>query len=195
MEEAMPSPRVEKVRAQKVNKAVRDLLLALGFDLNNQELRRTPARMTKLLVDELSRKPDPSKLFQVSKYPFSSMITMRNHLCFTRCPHHFEKVEMVISISYIPNGWIIGYSKLARIANYFSQGLMLQEEIADGIVDGLMAALKPKGVAVHIIGKHNCARARGVRSINAEMVTTTMRGCYLKEPETREEFFHSLKGG
>jgi GTP cyclohydrolase I len=191
-------PRNVKKAKQKlaIKKAVEQLLTALGRDLRNPELKKTPDRVTKLLYEEICEKGDLKRLIQWSPYPYKSAIMVRNHRTYSRCPHHLEKVELDISIAYIPNGAILGVSKLPRIADYFSKGLMLQEEITDGIADAIMSAfpekLKPLGVGVYVKGRHLCMRSRGVKSPNSEMITANFQGVYLEEPAAREEFLRTL---
>ena len=126
------------------------------------------------------------------------MIVLTNHRAFTRCPHHLERVILDVNIGYIPDGKLLGLSKLARIADYFSRGLMLQEEIADGIAIGLMDALKPKGVAVYLEGVHMCMQSRGVET-NGKVTTSKMLGIFLEDSykglAAREEFLAIIRRG
>lgn len=184
----MPIP-IKAVSQIKVVKQVKELLLALGYDLTHPDLRATPKRVAKALIQEGA--PDIKKLFQVFPSKHTSMVVVKNHETWTRCPHHMERVRLTVSIAYIPDGRLLGLSKLARIADYYSSGLMLQEEIADNIVEGLMEALKPKGIACFIRGFHMCMRARGIKSSNVEVLTSTVRGIFQEDPKAREEFlFH-----
>jgi GTP cyclohydrolase I len=100
---------------------------------------------------------------------------------------------MDISVAYLPNGKLLGISKFARVADYFSKGFMVQEEIAEMIADGLMQALAPLGVAVFIQGRHMCMRSRGVRSYNSDTCTTVVRGLFKEDVKAREEFFHTIQ--
>lgn len=191
-------PRNARVHKQQlaIKSAVTQLLKALGRDLNDPELRRTPDRVTKLLYEEICEKTDLKKLIQLSPYKFKSAVTVINHRTYSRCPHHLEKVELDVSIAYIPHGYILGVSKLPRIADYFAKGLMLQEEITDGIAECIENAFpeknKPLGVAVHIRGRHMCMRSRGVKSPASEMVTNCFKGAYLNEQAAREEFLRTI---
>jgi len=103
--------------------------------------------------------------------------------------------ELDISIGYVPNGRLLGLSKLARIADYMSTGFMLQEEIGDNIAEGLMNALQPKGVAVYIRGRHTCMRARGVKSTHSTTITSRMSGVFLDNVGAREEFLSMVLHG
>jgi GTP cyclohydrolase I len=136
------------------------------------------------------------KLFATFPSEYESLIILKNHKTYTRCPHHLERVILEIDVGYIPDGRLIGLSKLARISDYFSKGLMLQEEIADGIANGLMNALKPKGVAVFIEGLHMCMQARGVET-NGSVVTSKFLGLFLEDSHkglaARTEFLTLIK--
>lgn len=193
----MPSTKVKKKRSQ-IAFHMKEVLKILGYNINNEHLRKTPMRIAKIFVDELDtnksrNKTTLKKLYSTTRTDYNSMVVFRNHKTQTRCPHHLERVELNISIGYIPNGKLIGLSKLGRIADYFSQGLMLQEEIAEAIANGLHEALKPKGVGVAIKAEHGCIKCRGLESKDSDVVTSVMRGVFLDDLSTRTEFLQYLK--
>jgi len=186
----------------KLNKVlqsdIKQFLTHLGLDLDDPDLKDTPKRVANLWIKELGLELDPEKkvkLFNTFPSKYTSMVTLVKHRAFSRCPHHLERVVMDISIAYIPNGKLLGISKLARIANYFSAGLMLQEEIAESIAHGLMEALEPLGVAVHIKGNHMCMMSRGVESTHSAIVTTCIKGLFKEDPAAREEFLMQVRDG
>lgn len=183
-----------KIKYDRVKSAVTSLLKALELDLNNPDLRETPARVTRMLITELEDTDgEIAQLFKPFPSNHDSMVTIVDHRTFTRCPHHLMPAELDISIAYIPNGKLIGLSKLARIADYFSKGLMLQEEIASGIADGIQEALQPLGVAVYIEGRHTCMRARGVKSQHSQTITSVVRGMFKEDEKARNEFLTSVQ--
>lgn len=179
----------QRVKAAELN--VAGLLKTLGYDMDNPDIRDTPNRVARLLSDYVDGGQQPD--FKTFPHPFTSMVSVVDHRAYTKCPHHLETVEMDISIAYIPNGKLLGVSKFARAADYFSKGLMLQEEVAEMIADGLTQALEPKGVAVFIQGRHMCIRSRGVKSYNSDMVTTVVRGLFETDVKAREEFFSTIQ--
>ncbi|MBT9167918.1 MAG: GTP cyclohydrolase 1 [Syntrophomonadaceae bacterium] len=191
----MPVSSIERVKLRTVRDAAKLMLEALGYNLKDQDIRDTPRRFAKMLYDELKPIEDTRKLFSSFKHKSDMLIILKDHETFTRCPHHLERVLLKISIGYISDERYIGVSKLARIADYFSRGLMLQEEIVSGISDGLMTALKPKGVAVIAEGVHLCMKARGVKS-GGVIVTSKLAGIFLENSHTglaaREEFFRLI---
>jgi len=177
---------------------VKEIMKILGYNLNNEHLRKTPARFARIFFDELDtskirNKKTLKKLYSITKTEYNSMVVFRHHKTQTRCPHHLERVELDISVGYIPNGRLIGLSKLGRIADYFSQGLMLQEEIAEMIANGIQNALKPKGVGVCIKAEHGCIKCRGLESKDSDVITSEMRGVFLEDLGTRTEFLQCLK--
>lgn len=176
---------------RRVANAVKHMLKELDYDLENQDLRDTPKRVAKLLEGYVTPPGGPPEL-RVFESNYSSLITVVDHRAYTKCPHHLETVEMDMSISYVPNGKLLGVSKLARVADYFAKGLMLQEEVAELVVDGIMQALEPLGIAVFIEGRHMCIRSRGVKSYNSNMCTTVVKGVFKEDIKAREEFFNTI---
>lgn len=187
-------PRAQhQVRLRKVQKAVENLLASLELDLNHPDLQDTPSRVAKMFCAEVEdQQTDIAKLFRPFPSDHDSMVTLIDHRTFTRCPHHLMPAELDISVAYIPNGRLLGLSKLARIADYYSKGFMLQEEIASGIAEGLEAALNPLGVAVYIEGRHTCMRARGVESTHSKVSCSVVRGFFKEDDKTRAEFFNTI---
>ena len=177
-------------KLNNITQKVKEMLAASGYDLEHADIKDTPKRMAKIMVEYSSKGTPP----ELRSFPsdYGSMVSIVDHRAYTKCPHHLETVEMDISIAYIPNGRLLGISKFARVADYFSKGLMVQEEIAELIADGLMAALNPLGVAVFIQGRHMCMRSRGVKSYNSDTVTSVVRGLFKDDVKAREEFFSTV---
>lgn len=188
-------PRAKKdIELPKVERAVRNLLDMLHLDLDHPDLRDTPKRVAKMLTAELETGTTLDSLLRAFPSNHDAMVTLVDHRTFTRCPHHLMPAELDISVAYIPNGKLLGLSKLARIADYYSTGFFLQEEVASGIADGLQAALSPRGVAVFIEGTHTCMRARGVKSTHSSTVTSVVRGVFADPTcKAKEEFFEAIK--
>jgi len=171
-----------------VKKKLGECLKLLGYDLRDPNIKDTPARVAKIWMEELhTHKPATKKLFSVFEEEYDQMLVMVGHKTWTRCPHHLERVLMEVSIGYLPNGKVIGLSKLARIADYFASGMVLQERYVENVAQGLMEALQPKGVGVHVEGRHLCMQARGVET-SANVVATALRGMFMERPETQREF-------
>lgn len=176
-----------KIEAQ-LKRHIGECLKLLGYDLRDPNIKDTPMRMARIWLDELhTDKPATKKLFSVFPEEHDQMITFIGHKTWTRCPHHFERVKLEVSIGYLPRGKVIGLSKLARIADYYALGLVLQERYVEEIASGLLEALEPLGVAVYVKGEHLCMQARGVET-NGHVITTAFRGAFMEKPETRDEF-------
>ena len=196
----MPRNKSQSIKKSKLIKSVQDILQALGYNINNQHLRKTPARVAKIFLEELdtdlNRNPKVlKKLFSITNTEFTSMIVLRHHKTLTRCPHHLERVNLDISIGYIPEGKLLGLSKLARIADYYSKGLLLQEEVAEGIATGIQDALNPLGVGVYVQAEHGCMKCRGVKT-SGDVVVAEMRGIFEENDSVKAEFLnYILKGG
>ena len=181
----------------KLRKHLKEILIALGYSTADPNIKDTPKRVARLWCQELSFPPKLSrKLFSTFPSDIRQMITLKEHQGWSRCPHHLERVELVTSVAYIPSGKVLGLSKLARIADYFSQGLVLQEDYTETFADGLFESLKPLGVAVMVKGVHLCMKARGVESTGLT-ITTALRGVFQEEGvkglAAREEFLSLVK--
>lgn len=189
MTNVIPKPK-DRTKA-KVHAGLRQHLAAclklLGYDTSDPNLRDTPARVARIWQEELTIHPPTKKLYSVFKEQSSQMVCLIGHQATTHCPHHLERADLTVSIAYLPAGRVIGLSKLARIADYYAQGMVLQERYVEQIAEGLMAALLPLGVAVHCEGTHNCMRKRGVQS-SGHIVTTALRGMFMDNIATRDEF-------
>jgi len=175
-------------RQTKIKHHIAECLTLMGYDIRDPNFKDTPLRVAKIWMDELSdHQPATKKLFAGFEEDFDQMVTLIGHKTWTHCPHHFERVLMEVSIGYVPNGRVLGLSKLARIADYYAKGLVLQERYVENVVNGMMAALKPLGVGIHVKGQHMCMQARGVET-RGHVVTTALRGVFMEKAETQREF-------
>lgn len=184
----MTTRKAHNLRLTKVKHHIAECLTLMGYDIRDPNFKDTPLRVAKIWLDELgNHQPATKKLFAVFEEEFDQMVTLIGHKTWTHCPHHFERVLMEVSIGYVPNGRVLGLSKLARIADYFAKGLVLQERYVENVVNGLMEALQPLGVGIHVKGNHMCMQARGVETCG-HIVTTALRGIFLERAETQREF-------
>lgn len=124
---------------------------------------------------------------KVFKNPYNEMLVVKPVDVWTLCPHHLLPCHFKVTIGYVPDGVVLGLSKFARISEVLARRPIMQEEYSTELADMLMERLKPKGVAVQIVGEHGCMSARGVRQ-HSEVITSTIRGVFETEPETRAEF-------
>jgi GTP cyclohydrolase IA len=169
-------------------------------ELKNHEemLQNTPGRVVKALY-ELTRgyQEDPSKIlnarFEAGKY--DEIVALAGIHFYSTCEHHLLPFFGTVDLAYIPNGHVVGVSKLARLVETFSHRLQLQERMTSEIAEALERHLQPKGVAVVVRGQHLCMMARGVRKEEATMVTSEMRGGFRENVATRNEVLGLFRDG
>ncbi len=184
----MPAPKWKTKKMAQLQKHFREILTLLGCDMKDANFINTPKRVASLWYDELYRTTPSKKLLSSFPSDHNQMVMMTGYRHWTRCPHHLEKVKLITNIAYIPKGRVIGSSKLNRIADYFAHGLVLQEDYTQKLADCLSDILNPQGVGVLIVGEHLCIQSRGVKSLETRNITSTLRGVFLEEGPTREEF-------
>ena len=179
-------------------KAIQDLLKALGENPEREGLRRTPKRVTRMYAELLSGyKGDPAAivndaLFQVK---YDEMVIVRDIEFYSMCEHHMLPFMGRAHIAYIPNGKVLGLSKIPRIVDMFSRRLQVQERMTRQIADFIRNLLDPHGVAVVVEALHLCMMMRGVRKHNARMTTSAMLGAFRTNPATRQEFLDNITRG
>ncbi len=127
------------------------------------------------------------KAFRTFEQGYNEMLVKRKISVWTLCPHHLLPCYFQVTIGYIPDGRVLGLSKFTRVADILGRRPIMQEEYSTELADVFMTKLKPKGVAVYIVGTHGCMTARGIRQ-HSEVITSTIRGVFDSEPETRAEF-------
>lgn len=189
----MPTPKWKKKKQQQLQHHFRQILRILGYDTAGANFKDTPKRAADLWFDELYKVSATKKLFTVFPAVSDQLVLVKDHIHWSRCPHHLERVKLTTSIAYIPDKFHIGLSKLLRIADYYAKGFVLQEAYTTALANGMFAALKPKGVAVHVEGEHLCMQARGIKSHSSKTITTALRGVFLEQHAAREEFLYLLK--
>jgi len=128
------------------------------------------------------------KQFKVFPNKYSEMLVVGPIVVWTLCPHHLLPVKLNVTIGYIPNGGVLGLSKFARIADIMARRPVMQEQYSVELADVLVDKLNPRGVGVSIYGSHGCMTSRGVKQ-HAEVATSVLKGDFLKEGPTRQEFY------
>jgi GTP cyclohydrolase I len=170
---------------------VLDILAAIGEDPTRDGLRQTPARVDASLR-WLTRGYDMSVEEVVGDAVFAeshaSMILVRDIEMYSLCEHHMLPFYGQAHVAYVPNGRVVGLSKLPRIVEVFARRLQVQERLTDQIADAVMDVLAPQGVGVVIEAAHLCMMMRGVEKQNARTVTSALRGIFRDDARTREEF-------
>jgi GTP cyclohydrolase I len=175
-----------------VERASRDLLIALGADLERDGLRDTPRRMADTYVELLTPRPFRPTTFDNDE-GYDQLIIVRDIPFQSLCMHHVLPFHGVAHIAYLPSGRILGLSKLARVVDLFARELQLQERLTTQIASWLERELQPMGVGVVMEAEHLCMSLRGVQKPGARTVTSALQGVVRDDPRTREEFL-SLTG-
>ncbi|MEO6066926.1 MAG: GTP cyclohydrolase I FolE [Gemmatimonadota bacterium] len=178
--------------------AVRTLLTELGEDPDRDGLKKTPERVDASLRT-LTRGYRMSVKDVIGDAMFEeshqSMILVRDIELYSLCEHHILPFFGRAHVAYIPNGRIVGLSKLPRIVEVFARRLQVQERLTDQVADAIMDALHPAGVGVVVDCVHLCMAMRGVEKQNSRTVTSALRGVFRDDPRTRDEFLRLVSPG
>lgn len=180
-------------KVEEACKAVTTLLKFAGEDTDREGLQETPMRFVKAWMELLGGyRIDPSQFVKTfedgaAKSP-SGMVIVHNIRVQSMCEHHLAPIKGIAHVGYIPNGKIIGLSKLARITDAYARRCQVQERLTDQIADLLDKALEPVGVGVLIRASHGCMSSRGVKLHGSVTTTSAMRGALLNETSARAEF-------
>jgi GTP cyclohydrolase I len=189
----MPLP-----QAGKISENVRAILSGLGEDPEREGLQRTPERVEKAMkfltggYTENIPKLVNGALFSVD---YDEMVIVKDIEFFSMCEHHMLPFYGKAHVAYIPNGKVIGLSKIPRIVDVFARRLQVQERMTQEIAQTLMDILKPKGVAVACEAQHFCMMMRGVEKQHSATVTSSMLGEFRERKDTRDEFLSLIRGG
>jgi GTP cyclohydrolase IA len=175
----------------RIEAAVREILLAIGEDPDREGLAATPARVARMYAEVFAGLEVDPHTVPIVTFPedHREMVVLRDIPFASFCEHHLLPFTGMAHIGYIPNGRIIGLSKLARLVETFARRPQVQERMTSDIADTLMDTLRPDGVAVLIEATHTCMTIRGVQKPGATMVTSAVRGGFRSRPATRSEFF------
>lgn len=179
-----------------VANAYRELLQSIGEDVNREGLRRTPdraARSLEFLTQGYRQNLDQIINGAVFESNASEIILVKDIELYSLCEHHLLPFIGRAHVAYLPNGKVIGLSKVARIVDVFARRLQIQENLTTQIAESLMNCLQPSGVAVVVEAKHLCMMMRGVEKQNSVMKTSCLLGTFKDDARTRSEFLSLLK--
>jgi GTP cyclohydrolase I len=174
-----------------IEKAVREILIEVGEDPDRQGLRETPERISRMYEELLAGyKTSPQEIINgaIFDIKYDEMVVVKDIDFYSLCEHHLLPFFGSCHVAYVPNGRIVGLSKIPRIVEVFSRRLQVQERMTVEIADFLDDLLHPEGVAVVVEGYHLCMAMRGIKKAEAKMLTSSMRGVFKKDPRTRTEF-------
>ena len=187
LSDSRPAPSAGK----KIEEHVRSILKFIGEDPDREGLRKTPFRVSEAL-NYLTRgyQMDPDKVINDALFTedYEEMILQKDIDFFSLCEHHMLPFFGKAHVGYIPDGRIVGLSKIPRIVDVFARRLQVQERLTEQIAEGLCSVLKPVGVGVVIEAQHLCMMMRGVQKQNSRTITSALRGEFRSDPKTRDEF-------
>lgn len=170
-------------------------MLNIGEDPERQGLQRTPERVARM-YDELTAgyHTDPVKLINDALFDveYNEMVVVKDIEFYSLCEHHMLPFLGKAHVAYIPEGKVIGLSKIPRIVDLFARRLQVQERMTQQIAEFIDQVLHPQGVAVVIEGAHMCSMMRGVKKANASMVTSALLGTFKSDQKTRAEFMNHI---
>ena len=175
-----------------------DLLTILGEDPSREGLQRTPERVARMYTELLSGyQTDLTGLVNgaIFETEYQDMVLVRDLQFYSLCEHHMLPFFGRAHVAYIPDGKIIGLSKIPRLVDMFARRLQVQERMTQQIAETLEDILHPRGIAVVVEGAHMCAMMRGVKKSEASMVTSAMLGSFREDDRLRGEFYDLLRRG
>lgn len=171
------------------------MLEAIGEDTDREGLKDTPERIARMYEEIFSGMDEDasghlSRVFSTSNH---EMVLEKDIVFYSMCEHHMMPFYGKAHIAYIPDGKVVGLSKLARTVEVYARRLQIQEQMTGQIADAVMEHLKPKGVMVVVEAEHMCMTMRGVKKPGSKTVSIATRGTFREEPELREQFFRMLQ--
>ena len=174
----------------------KEVLKLLGEDPEREGLQKTPIRVAKamqILTRGYTQDPHAVLRAALFKEDYSQMVIVKDIDFFSMCEHHILPFYGKAHVAYIPNGYITGLSKIARVVDIFSHRLQVQERLTKQIMECIQDTLKPMGVMVVVEAKHMCMQMRGVEKNNSITTTSAFSGAF-NQAKTREEFMNLLRG-
>ena len=184
-----PSPAIDLTAAEK---AVCDLLVALGRDAHGEHLADTPSRVAHAFAELLTPRSFDLTTF-ANEEGYDELVTVCDIPFQSLCQHHLLPFQGVAHVGYIPAGRILGLSKLARVVELFASDLQVQERLTQQVADWLEHHLAPRGVGVVLEAEHLCMSLRGVRAHGAHTFTSAVRGLIRDDARSRQEFFAFIR--
>jgi len=172
--------------------AVKTMMEHVGEDPKREGLLDTPKRVKKAYEFIYGGyKEDPEAILESALFTSSNdeMVLIKDIEFYSTCEHHLLPIIGRVHVAYIPDGKVVGLSKIPRVVNVFARRMQIQEQLTEQIADAIMQTIKPKGVAVVIQARHMCMEMRGVEKINSTTTSSALRGLFKKDEKTRSEFF------
>jgi len=186
--------KIRTVDTERIEKAVKEILMAIGEDADRERLKKTPERVGKMYAELLGgMREDPKvHLSGVFTDKYDEIILLRDIPFNSICEHHLMPFIGSAHVAYLPTGMVPGISKLARIVDCFARRLQTQERLTYQIADFIMNNVRPMGVTVVLEASHSFMTIRGIRKPGSTMVTSALRGVFMKDPRSRNEVLHLM---
>ncbi len=180
-------------KTDRLEHIIRDLIVELGLDLTNQHFAGTPARVARL-YRELTRgsRVDPAAILKTFDSKHSELIVVSEINFYSLCPHHLLIYRGKMHFGYVPDGKIVGLSKIPRLIQAMASRPIVQEDLVSEIADTFMSVVRPLGCVARATGRHDCVAVRGVKCHEARMTTVALRGLFREKPSLVEEFHQVL---
>jgi len=178
-------------KAKKFEDAITTILKLIGEDPNREGLKKTPHRVYKAFEHLCEGyKMDPKKVLNDALFESSNdkMVLVRDIEFYSMCEHHMLPIIGRVHVAYIPDGKVVGLSKIPRMVNIYARRLQIQEQMTEQIADAILETVCPKGVGVIVEARHMCMEMRGVEKINSTTISSALRGLFKSDARTREEF-------
>ena len=192
----MKSTQPATLTSANFEELVREMLVRLGEDPEREGLNRTPERVQKAMAFlTKGYKEDPQALLHEALFTvnYDEMVIVKDVEMFSLCEHHMLPFFGKVHVAYIPNGKVIGLSKIPRLIELFSRRLQIQERLTTQIAETIQQTIEPQGVGVVIEARHLCMMMRGVEKQHSAAVTSSMLGVFRDEQETRTEFLSLIR--
>lgn len=182
---------------ERIEKAVVEILEAIGEDPSREGLADTPSRVAKMYAELFAgmRSKPEGHIETVFHEKYDEIVLLRDIPFYSVCEHHLMPFMGSAHLAYLPKGKVLGVSKLARIVDCFARRPQVQERLTVQVADFLMDNLQPSGVAVVMEASHSCMTIRGIKKPGSTMVTSALRGGFKRDPRTRAEVLSLIRGG
>jgi GTP cyclohydrolase IA len=186
---SMSSVLTDETKMDRLERIVRDLITELGLDITDQHFEGTPSRVARL-YRELSRSSpaDPAKILKTFDSKHREMIVVSEINFYSLCPHHLLIYRGKMHFGYVPDGKIVGLSKIPRLIQAMASRPIVQEDLVSEIADTFMSVVKPVGCMARATGRHDCVAVRGVKCHEVQMTTVALRGLFHEKPSLVQEF-------
>jgi GTP cyclohydrolase I len=183
----------DQAKTSRLESIIRELITELGLDLADQHFAGTPARVARLYRD-LTRgsRMDPAKILKTFDSKHSELIVVSDINFYSLCPHHLLIYRGKMHLGYVPQGKIVGLSKIPRLIQTMASRPIVQEDLISEIADTFMSVVQPLGCVVRATGRHDCVAVRGVKCHEAQMTTVALRGLFREKTSLVEEFHQAL---